>query len=124
MAGNSLLHAQDCKSVRTGTFRIVAEIDTLKIETIITRTGDYQIEDVPSQGIKMQFEVKWTSGCSYELHKPKILKGNLDNVSEDQILYVKIIKVTPEFYTAELSANFADAKFTKDIEIIKKSEIK
>jgi inosine/xanthosine triphosphate pyrophosphatase family protein len=112
-----IAYSQDCSSVKFGKFKIVFEADTFKVETIITRTKDIQIEEV-SDGTKLQFHVKWTSPCSYELSKPKVLKGNLEHVADDQVLFVKILKVTPDFYTAEMTSNFADVKATKDIQIL------
>jgi hypothetical protein len=109
--------SQDCSSVKFGKFKIIFEADTFKVETIITRTKDIQVEEA-SDGTKMQFHVKWTTPCSYELSKPKVLKGSLEGVSDDQVLFVKILKVTPDFYTAEMTSNFADLKATKDIQIL------
>ena len=112
-----LAGAQDCDKVKYGKFRIVTELDSLKIETKIFREKNIQVEEA-SNGVKMQFEVKWTSPCSYELSKPKVLKGVVEGVSDDQVLFVKILKVTRSFYTTEITSNFADMKLVKDIEIL------
>ena len=110
--------AQKCEDVRLGTFKIAGD-EVNPNESILTRTDKYQFEEVKSKGIKMQFDLKWTSDCSYELSKPRVLKGELPNVSESQVLYVKIIRVTSTDYTAEITSNFADFKLEKKIIIVK-----
>ncbi|HEV8285844.1 MAG TPA: hypothetical protein VGQ09_16135 [Chitinophagaceae bacterium] len=112
-----LVKAQDCSKVKYGKFKLVLELDTMKIVTTIERVKNIQSEE-SSTGVKMQFEVKWTSSCSYELSKPKVLKGEMTDVNDQQILYVKILNVTPTYYTAEISSNFADLKLVKDIQIV------
>lgn len=113
------LKAQECKDVKTGMFRIPAD-DYNPKESILIRTPEHQIEEVKADGVKMQFDIKWTSDCTYELSKPKVLKGKVPfEVSDSQVLYVKITKVTSSYYTAEITANFGDIKLVKDIQIVK-----
>ena len=111
------VHAQKCDDIKQGKFRIATN-DNIP-ESILTRTADYQFEDVPSLGIKMQYSLKWTSDCSYELSNGKLIKGELPGFSDNGIVYVKIIKVSSGYYSAEVSSNFNDFKKTVDIQIIK-----
>jgi hypothetical protein len=110
-------NAQDCSKVKYGKFRMVLDMDTAKFITTLHRLKNIQTEE-SNTGIKMQFKVTWTSDCSYELSNPKVLKGEIDGVRNDQILYVKIIKVTSTSYTAEISSNFSDQKFVREVQIL------
>lgn len=110
-------NAQKCDGVKEGTFKIPGD-DVNPNESILTRTAKHQFEEIKSMGLKLQFDLKWTSDCTYELSNPKVLKGDFPAV-ESHILYVKIIKVTSSYYTAEITANFADFKLVKDIQIVK-----
>ena len=110
----------DCSIVKNGTFKSVLVIDGLEFETIITRENNKQIEDNKAEGIKMAFDVKWTSACTYELSKPRILKGNVPGVTPDQVLYVRITAVTKESYTVEVTSNFFSEKASFDFLILHK----
>ena len=109
----------DCNSVKDGTFKSVVEIDGYKDISFIYRKGDKQIEENKAKGIKMSFEVNWTSECSYELSNPKILKGTMEGVLPSNRVYVKIIKVTSEKYTTEVSSNFFDGVVVFSFSIVK-----
>ncbi|MEO7923884.1 MAG: hypothetical protein ABIR30_09410 [Chitinophagaceae bacterium] len=110
---------KECKTIRTGTFRSVLNIGGEEFVTMIYRKKDKQVEESTAQGIKMEFDVKWTSPCTYELSKPKVIKGEVPGVSSDQLLYVKILSVTKESYTAEVSSNFFAGTTIFDFTIIK-----
>jgi len=109
--------AQDCSKVKSGRFKSVLDLDTAKYITILHRLKNIQTEET-NTGIKMQFKVTWTSDCTYELSNPKVLKGEMEGVSKDQVLYIKIIKVTSTSYTAEVTSNFADQKFVMEFQIL------
>ena len=109
-----LAEAQDCKEVQRGRFRIGASEDAP--ETLLTRNAKFQIEEVPSMGIIVQFELSWTSACTYVLSRPKLLKGTMPGISDTQKVYVKITKVTSRDYSAEISSNFSEAVLVKTME--------
>lgn len=113
-----LSRAQNCKDIQTGTFRITAD-DVNPNESILTRTKTSQIEEVKSLGLKFQFDLTWTSNCTYTLSHPKVLKGDYSGFKDGQEVYVKIIKVNSTYYIAQITSNFADLKLTKDIQIMK-----
>jgi len=110
---------EECKKVKTGTFRSEINIEGKSFVTMIYRKKGKQIEENVQMGIKMEFDVKWTSSCSYELSNPKIVKGEVPDVSPDQIFYVKILSASKEGYTAEVSANFHDGKIIFDFIVVK-----
>ena len=110
--------AQKCTEVKQGKFRITGD-ETNPNESILTRTAEHQFEEVKSKGLKFQFDIKWTSDCTYELSKPRVIKGDYPYFSDGQVVYVKITKVTSKYYSAEITSNFAEFKMTKDIQIIK-----
>ncbi len=112
----SLVHAQDCKKLQLGTYRISG--DDTNPESILIRTSAYQFEEVKSLGLKLQFNIRWTSDCTYELSNPKVLKGELPSIKDDQVVYVKIKKVAATYYTAEISSNFNDLVLERNIDIL------
>ena len=108
--------AQKCDNIKQGKFRMS---DAENPEYLITRTANHQIEENKTTGLKMQFDVKWTSDCNYELSKPKVLKGEAPfPVSDNHVLYVKVTKVTSTYYTTEVTANFSDFKVDFKIQIL------
>jgi len=109
-------HAQDCKDIQTGSFKIANESG----EYLITRTNKHQFEEVRSIGLKMQFDLKWTSECSYELSNPKVLEGEGPVVDKTQKVFVRIVEVSDKSYTADVTSNFGDEKITMKIEIVKR----
>ena len=115
---SSILKAQNCSDIKNGIFRIKSD-EVNPNETILTRKKDIQIEEVKSKGIKLQYHIKWTSNCTYELSHPKVLKGDFPWASDEQVLYIKITKVTATFYSTEITSNFSDRKMVKDIFIVK-----
>lgn len=110
---------KDCKKVNTGIFRSELSVEGKNFVTMIYRKKDKQIEENIQMGIKMEFNVKWKSPCSYELSNPKVLKGEVPGVSPAQVLYVKILSVTKDAYTAEVSSNFFEGKTIFDFMIVK-----
>src|SRR5438128_12151224 len=97
----SFANAQDCSKVKIGKFKSAITMpDSKKYITILHRMQNIQTEE-SNTGVKMQFKVTWTSDCSYELSNPKVLKGKMEGVRNDQVLYVKITKVTATSYMAE-----------------------
>jgi hypothetical protein len=100
----------NCKSIHDGNFKSVSELDGDSTVYHITRKKDKQYEEVKSTGVKMEFKVKWTSDCTYELSHPKVIKGTMPGVEDSQVIYVKVIDVREDSYTAEVTANFADFK--------------
>lgn len=100
----------DCQSVQTGKFKCTIMIDTIPMVTLIDRQKKVQIEDDEANGIRMELKIRWTSDCSYELYEPKVIKGILPGVSSSQVIYAKIIAVTRDSYTAEVSSNYSEFK--------------
>ena len=110
----------DCSKVKSGVFKSVLNIDGEEFITIISREKNKQIEENKGKGIKMEFVVKWTSSCTYELSKPKVISGEVPDVLESHILYVKITGITKELYSTEVTSNFFEEKILLDFLIINK----
>lgn len=109
----------NCKKVTTGTFKSVIDAGEEKIVTMIYREKEKQVEECVQAGLKMEFNIKWTSACTYELSNPRILKGSLPGTSASHILYVKITEVYDGGYKAEVSSNFSDVKEVMDFSTMK-----
>ena len=69
----------------------------------------------------MEFTVKWTSECTYELTKPKVTKGELADVDDSQVISVKVLDVRDDSFTAEVISNFSDVKLMVSFLRIKKN---
>ena len=110
----------DCKKIHTGKFESTIELETEKVVIKITRIKNKQIEENIESGLKMEFMVKWTSTCTYELSHPKVVSGTLEGVSDDQVIFVKVLEVKKDRYIAEVGSNFAEQKLTSEFLILKK----
>lgn len=118
LAGNAQ-EEKECNKVKTGTFRSAVRVEGREVVSMIYRKKNKQVEENAERGIRMEFVVKWTSPCSYELSEPKVVKGEFPGVSPDQVLYVKILSVTRDTYTAEVSGNFFEGATIMDFMIVK-----
>ena len=113
--------AKDCSTIKNGVFKSILELDGDTTVTIIKRKGNKQVEEVPSLGLIMEFTVKWTSECTYELTKPKVTKGELADVDDSQVISVKVLDVRDDSFTAEVISNFSDVKLMVSFLRIKKN---
>lgn len=118
------IHSQeiDCSKVKDGVFKSVIDVGGVESVTLITREGNKQIEENKAEGVKMEFKVRWTSSCTYELSKPKVVKGEVPGVAENQVMYVKVTNVTKEFYSVEVTSNFFNEKMSFDFLIVNKDQ--
>jgi hypothetical protein len=88
--------------------------------TIITRTGNKQIENF-NNGVRIsEFEVKWTSECEYLLFNRKVIKG-IDPWSEINIdtLRIKVVKILSDSYLTESEMLSSGRKMNQQIKILK-----
>ncbi len=83
----------NCTDLKEGLFKLKS-IDG-SIHTIV-RTKDKQIENVASTGLISEFDIKWTSDCTYLLFNRKVIKGRDDMPADFKIdtLYNEIIEVS------------------------------
>jgi hypothetical protein len=82
----------DCKDIKEGLFKIESVDGSLHT---ILRTKNKQTENVGKTGLVSQFDLKWTSDCSYILSNRKVVKG-IDNLHPDfkiDTIYNEIIEV-------------------------------
>lgn len=108
-----------CNKVKNGVFQSVIEIGGERHVTKITRKGNKQTEENEATGLKLEFDVKWTSDCTYELSNLRTIKGNLPGASDKHILWVTITGVTKDSYQADVSSNFTEGKLEMIFSIIK-----
>lgn len=109
----------DCNQVKNGVFKSVVNVNGKEFVSIITRKNNKQQEESLNTGVVLEFVVKWTSKCTYELSNPKIIKGEMPNVSSSHVLFVRIIDVKKDSYSADVSSNFFDNKIILDFTKIK-----
>jgi hypothetical protein len=82
----------DCKDTKEGLFKL--ESDDGSFHTII-RTKDKQIENVGKTGLVTEFDIKWTSACTYILFNRRVVRGT-DNIPAEfkiDTLYNEVIEV-------------------------------
>ena len=95
----SLKNNSDCDRFRLGTFYNKSEIDNA-IDTKITRTEEYQIEEYYQTGAVCKFKVKWIDQCSYKLIFDS---GNTacNKTGEIKDVIVRIIETKVDSYIVE-----------------------
>lgn len=100
---SNLIFAQrTCKDVRNGVFKTISESGT----TIIVRKGSLQTEENETVHFKGEFKIEWLDDCTYTIQPKKIYdKGNLISVDPTEILTIKILKVTNNYYLQKSSSN-------------------
>ena len=104
----------DCAAVKNGSFRLKHPGMTV----LITRKGNIQTEEVLETGIKVSLEVTWLDDCTYELRKPKLLKGDpATAMPADVVITSEIVEVTNKFYRVRSRNNKTDQVFDFEIEI-------
>lgn len=62
----------DCSSVKIGTFRLESVDGS---DHILTRTENNQTENVTKKGLICEFNLEWTSDCTYILFNRRVIKG-------------------------------------------------
>lgn len=107
---------QDCKSVHTGTFKVVTKESGT---TFIKRTTTQQIEINESFGYEIVFDIKWIDECTYELRPKKVIKGDPAIMGDGtNFVRVKIKDITVKTYIAETTASFSKATVDFLVEIM------
>ncbi|TDR25831.1 hypothetical protein [Flavobacterium cheniae] len=81
---------KDCKNLKIGTFELKGIDGT--IHTIV-RNEIYQTEYLNDSNIVVQYNIKWTSPCSYEIYNRKVL-SNLDfNIEHQDTIRFEITEI-------------------------------
>jgi len=99
----------DCKDIREGLFKLESLDGSLYT---IVRTKDKQTENVGKTGLVSEFDIKWTSNCSYILFNRRVLKGT-DNMPPDfkiDTLYNEIVEVNGDKHKIVSSIKGYDMK--------------
>ena len=124
LGGASVANAQkteqlNCKKVRTGKFELKYLVGDKIYVTFITRTKTKQTEVHGETGAVLEFDIKWTSDCSYELSNPRVLEGEFPGLKPEHKLFTTITEVGKFQYKSESTSNFSDMKITSDLTITK-----
>lgn len=87
----------DCKGIKEGRFNL--ESNDGSIHTIV-RTKDTQTEKVGKTGVISEFDIKWTSDCSYLLFNRRVIEGedSMIDVFEIDTLYNEVVEVNGKFH--------------------------
>lgn len=99
----------DCKNIREGLFTLESEDGSLHT---IVRTKDKQTENVGKTGLVSEYDIKWTSECSYILFNRKVVKGT-DNMPTDfkiDTFYNEIVEVNGDYHKIVSSIKGYDMK--------------
>jgi hypothetical protein len=98
---------KDCENLKIGTFTLNGENGTI---FTIVRENNIQTEYSNNSEIAIQYDINWTSNCSYEIFNRKVI-GEIDsNIEHSDTLKFEIIKI-------EGNKHCVKSKF-KDIEEI------
>ena len=110
------LQIGECKNIKNGKFSTENPDGSV---TIITRTGNKQIENFNNGGRISEFEVKWTSECEYLLFNRKVIKGT-NPCSEINIdtLRIKVVKILSDSYLTESEMLSSGRKMNQQIKIL------
>ena len=107
---------QDCKSVQTGTFKVVTKESGT---TYIKRTPTEHTEKNDELGYEVIFDIKWINECTYELRPKKVIKGDPSIMGDGtNFVRVKIRDITAKTYIAETTASFTPATMEFLVEIL------
>ena len=110
------LQIRECENIKNGKF---STENTDGSGTIITRTGNKQIENFNNVRIS-EFEVKWTSECEYLLFNRRVIKG-IDpwlGINGDT-LRIKVVKILSDSYLTEGEMLSIGRKMNQQIKILK-----
>jgi hypothetical protein len=103
--------AINCDGLKEGLFKLES-VDG-SFHTIV-RTKDKQVENVSKTGLIAEFDIKWTSNCTYLLLNQRVLMGQ-DNIAEDfkiDTFYNEIIAVNGNRHKVISSMKGYDQKAT------------
>ena len=110
--------SQDCKELKSGSFRV----DNENFTTHIERKDGFQIEKTPSIGLIVKTKIVWISECSYSLKVVKILenKNNMEFPTDfmESVIIFKVIEQTSKFYVGEASITINGEKHIMKIKYI------
>ena len=111
---------QDCKSVQTGTFKVVTKESGT---TYVKRTPTEQTEKNDELGYEAVFDIKWINECTYELRPRKVIKGDPSIMGDGtNFVRVKIKDITAKTYIAETTASFTPATMEFLVEIVEQKK--
>lgn len=112
----------DCKDIREGLFKLESEDGSLHT---IVRTKDKQTENVGKTGLVSEFDIKWTSDCSYILYNRRVIKGK-DNMPTDfkiDTLYNEIVEINGDKHKIVSSIKGYDLKIEAILEKLDTSKL-
>jgi hypothetical protein len=99
----------DCRNLKEGIFKLESVDGGLHT---IVRTKNKQTENVAITGEVSEYDIKWTSDCSYMLYNRKIIKG-VDDMSSDfdiDTLYNEIVDINGDKHKVVSSIKQSDMK--------------
>lgn len=81
---------KDCENLKIGTFELKGLDGT--IHTIV-RNESYQTEYLNDSNIVVQYNIKWTSPCSYEIYNRKVLSDLDFNIEHRDTIRFEITEI-------------------------------
>lgn len=106
---------EKCSKYKNGTFRLIDKEHNLTF--IIERNGNKQYEEIEGKNDKVDFDVTWTSDCTYTLHPSK---ETIDILKADFTLIVDIIEIKEHSLVLRMHAKETPNDIlTQEVEVIK-----
>jgi hypothetical protein len=96
---------EDCENLKIGTFNLIGKNGTI---FTIVREKNIQTEYSNNSKIIIQYDINWTSNCTYEIFNRKLISETDYNTKHSDTLKFEIIKI-------EGNKHIVQSKF-KDIE--------
>ena len=117
MCGLCLGQNLNCKSLKTGKFKLESEQSGV---TMITRTETIQREENEEYGIITEDKIEWINDCTFKLIPYRVIKNdNKIDFSTDYKLEVEIILIKETSYIQKTTSRLNGVSLEKEIIIIK-----
>lgn len=114
---SAVSYAQEnkCGKYKNGTFKLIDKEHN--ISYIIERNGNKQYEQIVGNKDKVDFDVTWTSDCTYTLHPSK---ETIEILNADFTLIVNIIEIKEHSLVLRMFAKETPNDIlTQEVEVIK-----
>lgn len=114
---SAVSYAQEnkCGKYKNGTFKLVDKEHN--VSYIIERNGNKQYEQIVGDKTKIDFDVTWTSDCTYTLHPSK---ETIEFLKADFTLIVNIIEIKEHSLVLKMFAKESPNDIiTQEVEVIK-----
>ena len=93
-----------CNNFREGIYKVHGLYGSLNV---IVRTNEKQIETSGKSGIIVEYNIRWTSECTYQLFNRHVISGNeiITTISNKDTLYNEIVELNKDWHKIVFTLN-------------------